>query len=111
MPVPTADSSIPWATALTEAAVTFLPDGRAVPAGGGRTVLELSAATGSPLRTVCGGIGNCTSCRVRVVTGHWPAGRQDRERLGSLVEQGWRLACQFAPKAPVTVERPPADLP
>ena len=92
--------------ALTDSAVTFLPDGGAVPSGGEKTVLELSAATGNPLRTVCGGIGNCTSCRVRVVAGNWPAGRRDRERLGELVEQGWRLACQFAPKRPVTVERP-----
>jgi len=38
-------------TVPTEPAVTFLPDGRAVPAGGGKTVLELSAATGDRLRT------------------------------------------------------------
>ena len=95
-------------TVPTEPAVTFLPDGRAVPAGGGKTVLELSAATGDRLRTVCGGLGNCTSCRIRVVSGVWPAGRTDRERLGPLVAQGWRLACQYAPRSPVTVERPPA---
>lgn len=96
--------------ALTEPLVTFLPDGRAVPAGGGRTVLELSRATGESLRTLCGGIGNCTSCRVRVVAGDWPAGRLDRERLGPFVERGWRLACQFAPRGAVTVERPPQVL-
>ena len=70
-------------------------------------MLELSAAAGRPLRTVCGGLGNCTSCRVRVVAGVWPAGRTDRERLAGMVDLGWRLACQWAPKTSVTVQRPP----
>lgn len=90
--------------------VTFLPDCRSVGIRTGATVLELSAATGDPLRTVCGGIGNCTACRVRVVTGDWPAGRTDRLRLGPLVEQGWRLACQFSPRHAMTLERPPYTL-
>jgi ferredoxin, 2Fe-2S len=76
----------------------------------GATVLELSAGTGMPLRTVCGGIGNCTACRVRLVAGEWPAGKTDRLRLGALVEQGWRLACQFSPRHEVTLERPPFAL-
>jgi len=73
-------------------------------------VLELSAATGTPLRTVCGGIGNCTACRVRLVAGDWPAGKTDHLRLGALVEQGWRLACQFSPRRAVTLERPALSL-
>ena len=90
--------------------VTFLPDRRSVEIRTGATVLQLSAATGDPLRTVCGGIGNCTACRVRVVEGEWPAGTTDRLRLGPLVEQGWRLACQFSPRHAVTLERPPYAL-
>lgn len=90
--------------------VTFLPDRRSVGIRTGATVLQLSAATGDPLRTVCGGIGNCTACRVRVVEGEWPAGKTDRLRLGPLVEQGWRLACQFSPRQAVTLERPPYTL-
>ena len=86
--------------------VTFLPDRRSVVIRAGVTVLQLSAATDDPLRTVCGGIGNCTACRVRVVEGEWPAGKTDRLRLGPLVEQGWRLACQFSPRHAVTLERP-----
>ena len=86
--------------------ITFLPEARRVAVGGGRTVLELAAQGDAPLRNLCGGLGNCTSCRVRLVAGGWPAGRCDRERLGPLVEQGWRLACQFAPRAALIVERP-----
>jgi adenylate cyclase len=86
--------------------VTFLPDGAVVTGGG--TVLELAARSGTALRSVCGGLGNCTSCRVRVMAGELPPVRIDHARLGPLVEQGWRLACQHVAKAPVTVLRPPA---
>ena len=72
-------------------------------------MLALSARTSAPLRAVCGGIGNCTACRVRVVSGQWPTGGTDRARLGTLVERGWRLACQFSPRDAVTIERPPVE--
>jgi adenylate cyclase len=85
--------------------VTFLPDGAVVTGGGGRTILELAERSGTPLRAVCGGLGNCTSCRVRVVAGELPPARTDHARLGPLVEQGWRLACQHIVKAPLTVLR------
>ena len=92
--------------------MTFLPDGAEVHSAGGRnagaTVLDLADRLDVPLKTVCGGVGNCTSCRVRVVSGDWPAGRIDHARLGPLVNQGWRLACQFVPRGALTVERPPS---
>jgi ferredoxin, 2Fe-2S len=86
--------------------VTFLPDGARVALTAGATVLDLATRGRVPLRTVCGGIGNCTACRVRLIAGEWPAGRTDRLRLGPLVEQGWRLACQYSPRRAITVERP-----
>lgn len=91
--------------------MTFLPDGAVVSAGprglGGRTVLDIADLTDTPLKTVCGGVGNCTSCRVRLVAGDLPPAPIDHTRLGALVEQGWRLACQHIPRGPVTLERPP----
>ncbi|MGH7614335.1 MAG: 2Fe-2S iron-sulfur cluster-binding protein [Gemmatimonadales bacterium] len=77
-----------------------------VPVEGGVTVIALAARAGVPLRTVCGGIGNCTTCRVRVVGGEWPAGRTDHLRLGVLVGYGWRLACQFSPRGSLTIQPP-----
>jgi len=87
--------------------VRFLPDGAVVAAGGGRTLLELAEHSGTPLRMVCGGVGNCTSCRVRIVAGELEPARTDHTRLGPLVAHGWRLACQHVPRASLTVERPP----
>jgi adenylate cyclase len=88
--------------------VTFLPDGAVVSAGGGRTLLELAELTDTPLKTVCGGVGNCTSCRVRVVAGDLPAARLDHARLGPFAAHGWRLACQHVARGSLTLERPPA---
>ena len=89
--------------------MTFLPDGAVVSAGGGgRTLLELAELTDTPLKTVCGGVGNCTSCRVRVVAGDLPAAPIDHARLGPFAAQGWRLACQHVPRGALTLERPPA---
>ena len=56
---------------------------------------------------VCGGMGNCTTCRVRVMEGDWTPSKTDHARLGPLVEQGWRLACQYIPRGPLVLERPP----
>ncbi|HEV8303864.1 MAG TPA: 2Fe-2S iron-sulfur cluster binding domain-containing protein [Gemmatimonadales bacterium] len=92
---------------MTDVRAKFLPDGAVVAAGGGRTLLELAEESGTPLRSVCGGIGNCTSCRVRIVAGELPPGRTDHARLGPLVAHGWRLACQHVPAGHLTVERPP----
>ncbi len=87
--------------------MTFRPDGAVVAAGWGRTLLELAELSETPLRSVCGGVGNCTSCRVRVLAGELAPGRTDHIRLGPLVPHGWRLACQHVPRASLTVERPP----
>ena len=75
---------------------------------GGRTLLDIADLTDTPLKTVCGGVGNCTSCRVRVVAGDLPAAPIDHARLGPFVEQGWRLACQHVPRGSLTLERPAA---
>ena len=92
--------------------MTFLPDGAVVSAGargfGGKTLLDIADLTDTPLKTVCGGVGNCTSCRVRVVAGDLPAAPIDHARLGPFVEQGWRLACQHIPHGSLTLARPPA---
>ena len=92
--------------------MTFLPDGAGVSAGarggGGTTRLDIADLTETPLKTVCGGVGNCTSCRVRVVVGDLPAAPIDHARLGPFAEQGWRLACQHVPRGSLTLERPPS---
>lgn len=50
--------------------------------------------------------GNCGTDRVRVEAGYdncVPPRRRERERLGELMEQGYRLACQTYVKGDVTI--------
>ena len=49
--------------------VTFIPLGLAASARADETLLDLARRTGAPLGNSCGGVGVCTRCRVRVVTG------------------------------------------
>lgn len=54
--------------------------------------------------------GNCGTDRVRVIEGAdnlIPPRRRERERLGELAEQGYRLACQTYVGGDVTVEWDP----
>ena len=50
--------------------------------------------------------GNCGTDRVRVLEGYEncdPPRRRERERLGELVEQGYRLACQTYARGDVSL--------
>lgn len=66
----------------------------------GTTLLAAAAWAGVPVPSTCGGSGTCGECRVRVLEGEAPISGQDREHLSpKLIEDGWRLACGFAPRS------------
>ena len=90
--------------------VEILPDDVRVQVKAGTSLLATAAAGGVELMHSCGGIGACTSCRVRILSGRdqlSPIGRAEREQL---VESGiletHRLACQTMVYGNVVVERP-----
>jgi len=64
------------------------------------------------LQAVCGGVGTCGQCQVRLTAGSLSAPTlQEREKLGpELLEGGHRLACQAIPVCDVTLEIPPGSL-
>lgn len=74
--------------------VTFLPGEVAVTTEPGRTVLEVAAAAGIGIASVCGGQGTCGKCKVIVLD---PALGEDRELL----------ACQLSVDRDLTIEVPP----
>lgn len=68
-----------------------------------RSIIEAFAAErAAQNRTECGvpyrcASGNCGTDRIFVIDGHEhlsPPRKRERDRLGDLLEQGWRLACQ-----------------
>jgi len=90
--------------------VEILPDCVQVAVRNGTTLLASAAAGGVELMHSCGGIGACTSCRVRIVRGSQnlsPIGRAEAEQLReSGIFTTHRLSCQTQVFGDAVVERP-----
>ncbi|MCS7462459.1 2Fe-2S iron-sulfur cluster-binding protein [Paenibacillus doosanensis] len=77
------------------ARVTFLPDGKSVEVRPGTTLLDASRRARVTIRTRCGGKAACLMCKVTAGDqGLAAANQNERLKLGGLLEQGFRLACQ-----------------
>src|SRR2546427_2800139 len=90
--------------------VEILPDNVSVQIKAGTSLLAACAAGDVELMHSCGGIGACTSCRVRILSGRdqlSPIGRAEREQLQeSGILETHRLACQAMVYGNVVLERP-----
>jgi ferredoxin len=90
--------------------VDIQPDGVHVVVHAGTSLLASAAAAGIELMHSCGGIGACTSCRVRVVSGGdklSTIGVAEEEQLReSGILATHRLSCQALVFGDVVVERP-----
>lgn len=91
-----------------EGEVNFLPEGRTVRARTGVSLLEAGRRAGAGIRTRCGGKAACLMCKVRVEApaGLSPLTPNERNKLGGLAEEGYRLACQAKITGKVTVHVP-----
>jgi len=92
--------------------VEFEPLGRRGECRQGETLLEGAHQSGIGLVSVCGGMGVCGSCRVRILEGEVsPPTQNEREHLTlSDLGKGWRLACQVRPLGPLKVFVPAKSL-
>lgn len=83
------------------------PNGQVIRVPRGYSVLEASRLAGQPHYAVCGGKGQCSTCRVQVVAGReeLPLAESFEQRTLSRIGAGpgVRLACQLRPRADVTV--------
>ena len=88
------------------------PVGRRVKITPGKTLLEAAQSSGVELASLCGGVGVCDSCKVRLVSGQLSAITTAEKDLFSESElaQGWRLACQAEPLSDVKIDIPPESL-
>ncbi|MBP1155252.1 MULTISPECIES: 2Fe-2S iron-sulfur cluster-binding protein [unclassified Paenibacillus] len=94
------------------AEITFMPDDKSIQARPGTTVLDAARKARVHIRTRCSGKAACLMCKVRVTQGG-DAGLtamnvNERLKLGSLYDEGYRLACQakLSGQGPVTVSVP-----
>ena len=71
-------------------------------------LLQVALRKGIGLRHLCGGHGQCGTCRVRVLAGKGVLSRANARELRRLpherLEEGWRLSCQARLLAPGEVE-------
>lgn len=91
------------------AILNVLPDGKTFPILSDQTLLAAALAQRVPHVSVCGGKGRCSTCRVRILSGHAhcsPPTEIERAVLAQLrLGQEVRLACQTRATGPVTLRR------
>ncbi|WP_159882988.1 2Fe-2S iron-sulfur cluster-binding protein [Paenibacillus puerhi] len=80
------------------AEIRFMPGAVTVQAKPGTTLLDAARRGKVPVRTRCGGKAACLMCKVQIASdaqqGLAPMNTNERLKLGSLAEEGYRLACQ-----------------
>lgn len=92
--------------------VEFEPIGRRVEMPAGSTLLEAARKAGVAVLSVCGGIGICQDCRVRVLKGQLSELTFEENETFSPEElrSGYRLACQAQAFSDTLVDVPPDSL-
>ncbi len=88
--------------------VTFQPGGKSIAAPSHRSILELSAKAKVLIPTRCKGVAGCLMCKIEINDSsavNAPT-RAEELKLGPLLEQGIRLACQTKVCKEVTVQIP-----
>lgn len=92
--------------------ITFEPIGKRVKAGADQTILDAAREAGIAVTSVCGGLGTCGKCKIRIIRGEVHAdGPQTEHITPSEWEQGTRMACRTQPRSEaVTVYIPPESL-
>ncbi len=92
--------------------INFQPIGRRVTTGSHQSLLNAAQGAGIDIASICGGIGICDSCKIRVINGTLSAPTLEEQAIFSSQElsAGYRLACQSYPRSDLTIEIPPESL-
>lgn len=92
--------------------IDLQPIGRRVTIQPGQTLLDAARLAGIELTAVCGGIGTCGSCRVKILQGDLDAPSLSELDILDSEEllDGVRLACQVTPRDSIRLYIPPESL-
>ncbi len=92
--------------------IDFEPLGRRYMVRRGQTLLEAAQSAGVGLASVCGGVGTCEECRVRLASGRLtpPTLVEEAVLTKNDLSLGFRLACQAEPLSDVKLYIPPESL-
>lgn len=89
--------------------ITFVPDNRKSTVRQGVTLLDAARRANVHISTRCGGKAACLMCKVQVEEGadHLSEPNQnERMKLGELLNQGYRLACQAKTQGSAVIKVP-----
>jgi uncharacterized 2Fe-2S/4Fe-4S cluster protein (DUF4445 family) len=97
---------------MTRYQIDFEPIGKRVTAGREQSLLAIAQEAGIALAAVCGGVGICGACKVRLVAGQLSAVTSDEQSVFTSEElaEGWRLGCRAFPQSNLKIEIPPESL-
>jgi uncharacterized 2Fe-2S/4Fe-4S cluster protein (DUF4445 family) len=92
--------------------VNLQPIGRRIEVDAGTNLLTAAQLAGVEIVASCGGVGICSTCKMRILQGRvTPPTLTEEEELGKDgLKAGFRLACQTEPLEDVRVEIPPESL-
>jgi uncharacterized 2Fe-2S/4Fe-4S cluster protein (DUF4445 family) len=92
--------------------ISLQPTGRRGQGGPDTSILATAQAAGVELVSLCGGVGSCDSCKIRLVTGKLSPITLEEEALfdKNELEAGYRLACQAYPQSDIVIDIPPESL-
>ena len=92
--------------------IDFQPIGRRGQCREGESLLDCGRRLGVGISSICGGVGACAKCKVRILSG--PISEPTSYELESFspeeISAGWRLACQVYPSGNVSVHVPPESM-
>ncbi len=103
---------MPETKASQKFSVSLQPVGRRAEVPADQSILSAAQQSGVELMSLCGGVGACDSCKVRLVKGKLTEHTLEEQALFSPteLEAGYRLACQAMPLSDVVIDIPPESL-
>lgn len=92
--------------------IDFEPIGRRISVSTDVHLLTAAQEAGVSIAAVCGGVGVCHDCKIRIISGAVSSITNSEKEAFSAkeLEQGWRLACQVHPLGDLKIEIPPDSM-
>ena len=91
--------------------IVFNPYGKTVYVLPDTSMLEAASRAGLTLETVCGGIGTCGKCRIKILSGNVKITESNHHFFSKKeLEEGWRLGCHAILSEDTIVEIPKSSL-
>lgn len=92
--------------------IDFQPVGKRLKIAEDIHLLAAAQSAGVALSAVCGGVGTCADCKIRIIQGEVSEVQSVEDQTFSQTElsEGWRLACQVFPKSDLVIDIPSESL-